>query len=60
MFGVAEALLGLETNPGPIKAAMSLLGWSVGQPRPPLSPLSEENTAKLTPLLEALDLNPMA
>lgn len=33
------SVLGIETNPGPIKAAMNMYGKGVGQVRPPLAPV---------------------
>ena len=42
------------TNPIPVKAALQLNGWSVGAPRPPLSPLSDEMTSNLAQTMAAL------
>ncbi len=42
-----------EVNPIPVKAAMKLIGLDAGDPRPPLTPLSEE---KLGMLREALSI----
>ncbi len=46
MFPVVKALF-IETNPIPVKKAMELMGLSAGNPRLPLMPMSEENTAIL-------------
>ena len=42
------------TNPIPVKAALQLNGWSVGVPRPPLSPLSDAMTSTLAQTMAAL------
>ena len=42
------------TNPIPVKAALQLNGWSVGAPRPPLSPLSDAMTSTLSQTMAAL------
>ena len=42
------------TNPIPVKAALQLNGWSVGAPRPPLSPLSDAMTSTLAQTMAAL------
>ena len=44
----------VTTNPIPIKAALQLNGWSVGAPRPPLSPLSDAMTSTLSQTMAAL------
>ena len=36
-----------DVNPIPVKAAMNMMGWDVGECRLPLSPLSEANQKKL-------------
>ena len=45
------------TNPIPVKAALELTGWSVGSPRSPLLPLSNEMKEDLLKIIEALSLN---
>ena len=40
-------MLGLSTNPIPIKAAMKLLGRDSGELRMPMTPLSETEEARL-------------
>lgn len=43
----------IETNPGPIKAAMNLCGLDVGSVRSPLAPLSEASQARLANVLRS-------
>lgn len=43
-----------ETNPVPLKAALNMIGADVGQPRRPLTPLSEPNMKTLKMTLERL------
>lgn len=40
-----------EVNPIPVKAALSLLGWKVGQPRLPLCPPAPENQKRIQSVL---------
>ena len=47
LFPLCRDMLGLSTNPIPIKAAMQLLGRDTGDLRMPLTPLSAEETASL-------------
>ncbi|MEN6452457.1 MAG: 4-hydroxy-tetrahydrodipicolinate synthase [Thermoguttaceae bacterium] len=47
LFPLCRDMLGLSTNPIPIKAAMELLGRDAGQLRLPLWPLNEADHAKL-------------
>ena len=44
----------MTTNPIPIKAALELSGWNVGNPRSPLSPLSIELKKQLSIILKSL------
>ena len=44
----------MTTNPIPIKAALELSGWNVGNPRSPLSPLSNDMKKQLTFILKSL------
>ena len=44
----------MTTNPIPIKAALELSGWSVGNPRSPLSPLTAEMKNQLSFILKSL------
>ncbi len=46
-------LLFCEVNPIPVKAAMSLLGYDCGGCRLPLTPMTQENRARLASLLKA-------
>ena len=41
----------LDTNPVPVKAAMNILGWKVGEVRQPLAPMIPANTARLREVL---------
>jgi 4-hydroxy-tetrahydrodipicolinate synthase len=52
LFPLARDMLGLATNPIPIKAAMRLLGRDTGELRLPLTPLSPEQEAKLRTTLK--------
>jgi 4-hydroxy-tetrahydrodipicolinate synthase len=47
LFPLCRDMLGLATNPIPIKAAMQMLGRDTGQLRMPLTPLSAAEEAKL-------------
>ena len=47
LFPLCRDMLGLATNPIPVKAAMELLGNNVGGVRLPLTPLSEAEISKL-------------
>ncbi len=44
----------ITTNPIPIKAALELSGWNVGNPRSPLSPLSIDLKNQLSIILKSL------
>lgn len=46
----------LETNPGPVKAAMELLGRPAGKPRPPLVEVDRETRDELSRVLTDLGL----
>lgn len=46
----------VTTNPIPIKAALSLQGWQVGEPRLPLNPASEEVQQTLRSVMRPLSL----
>ena len=45
----------MTTNPIPIKAALELSGWNVGNPRSPLSPLPMELKKQLSIILKSLN-----
>ncbi|MDG2391468.1 MAG: 4-hydroxy-tetrahydrodipicolinate synthase [Planctomycetaceae bacterium] len=47
LFRMCRSLLGLSTNPIPIKAAMKLLGRDTGDLRLPMTPLSSEQESQL-------------
>ena len=44
------------TNPIPIKAALELLGWQVGSPRNPLTPLNKDQKENLSKIIQNLSL----
>ena len=46
----------IETNPVPAKTALNMMGRPAGDVRIPLSPLNDENKAKLKEVLENLEL----
>jgi 4-hydroxy-tetrahydrodipicolinate synthase len=56
LFTLCRDLLGLATNPIPIKAALKLLGRGNGEMRLPLCPLDEAGEAKLHQTLGAYGL----
>lgn len=47
LFGLCKDMLGLATNPIPLKAAMQMLGRDTGEMRLPMTPLDDEGTKKL-------------
>lgn len=47
IFPLARDMLGMATNPIPIKAAMKLLGRDTGELRLPMTPLTADQEAKL-------------
>jgi 4-hydroxy-tetrahydrodipicolinate synthase len=51
LFPLCRDMLGLATNPIPIKAAMRLLGRDTGELRLPMTPLSDAEEAKLVQTL---------
>lgn len=56
LFPLCRDMLGLSTNPIPIKAAMKLLGRDTGELRMPLVPLDEASEAKLARTLTGYGL----
>lgn len=60
LFPLCRDLLGLSTNPVPIKTAMALLGRGNGELRLPLIPLDEQARAALHASLTRYGLNPSA
>ena len=51
LFYLGKNMLSLETNPGPVKAAMEMLGKKVGKVRLPLATLDEANKSALKKVL---------
>ncbi len=51
LYGLGSALLGLSTNPVPIKAAMAMLGMCSEELRLPMVPLDDSSRAKLKNIL---------
>ena len=47
LFPLCRDMLGLATNPIPIKTAMAILGRDTGELRMPMTPLSSQQEAKL-------------
>jgi 4-hydroxy-tetrahydrodipicolinate synthase len=58
LFPLCRDLLGLATNPIPLKAALALLGRGNGDVRLPLTPLDERSLASLRRSLERYGLLP--
>lgn len=58
LFTLCRDLLGLATNPIPIKAAMKLLGRDTGELRLPMTPLGPSEEAKLVQTLKTYGLLP--
>ncbi|MGB6045260.1 MAG: 4-hydroxy-tetrahydrodipicolinate synthase [Pirellulales bacterium] len=56
LFPLCRDMLGLATNPIPIKAAMQLLGRDTGELRMPMTPLDEDGAAKLRSTLAGYGL----
>ena len=56
LFPLCRDMLGLSTNPIPIKAAMKLLGRDPGELRMPMTPLDREGEVKLGRTLAAYGL----
>lgn len=56
LFPLCRDMLGLSTNPIPIKAAMKLLGRDTGDLRLPMTPLSPAEEAKLQKTLASYGL----
>ncbi len=55
IFPLCKAMF-YETNPGPVKTAMQLLGRLNGELRLPLVPMSDANREKLAKALKAYGL----
>lgn len=56
LFPLCRDMLGLATNPIPIKAAMKMLGRDTGELRLPMTPLTAEEEAKLRKTLTSYGL----
>lgn len=56
LFQLCRDLLGLSTNPIPIKAALKILGRDTGELRLPMTPLSATDEQKLTVTLRTYGL----
>lgn len=56
LFPLCRDMLGLSTNPIPIKAAMKLLGRDTGELRMPMTPLSDDQEFRLRKTLTAYGL----
>jgi len=56
LFPLCRDMLGLSTNPIPVKAAMKLLGRDTGEVRLPLTPLSAQEVENLTRTLQRYGL----
>jgi 4-hydroxy-tetrahydrodipicolinate synthase len=56
LFPLCRDLLGLATNPIPIKAAMGLLGRDTGEVRLPMTPLGDSELSELKSTLDAYGL----
>ena len=56
LFTLCRDMLGIATNPIPVKIAMKMLGRDTGELRLPLTPLSESEEARLRKTLSAYGL----
>jgi 4-hydroxy-tetrahydrodipicolinate synthase len=56
LFALCRDMLGIATNPIPVKIAMKMLGRDTGELRLPLTPLSESEEARLRKTLSAYGL----
>jgi 4-hydroxy-tetrahydrodipicolinate synthase len=52
LFDLCNAMF-YETNPIPVKTAMNLLGWDMGDVRMPLAPMQPANVQRLTAAMKA-------
>ncbi len=57
LFPLCRDMLGLSTNPIPVKGAMQMLGRDSGQLRLPMTPLSDTETVSLRKTLAAYGLS---
>src|SRR5215471_4253968 len=58
LFPLCRDMLGLSTNPIPIKAAMKILGRDSGEMRLPMTPLERDAETKLRKTLTTYGVNP--
>ncbi|MFM1904664.1 MAG: hypothetical protein RLZZ440_2564 [Planctomycetota bacterium] len=58
LFSLGRDLLGLASNPIPIKAALAMMGRDTGEVRLPLVPLEQPLAAKLRQVIAAYGLEP--
>jgi 4-hydroxy-tetrahydrodipicolinate synthase len=56
LFPLCRDMLGLSTNPIPVKAAMKLIGMDCGDVRLPLTPLTDSQLAELKTTLQRFGL----
>jgi 4-hydroxy-tetrahydrodipicolinate synthase len=56
LFSLCRDMLGLSTNPIPVKAAMTLIGMNCGEVRLPLTPLTDSQLATLKSTLQRYGL----
>ena len=56
LFPLCRDMLGLSTNPIPVKAAMKMLGRDTGELRLPMTPLSAADEQKLSKTLTSYGL----
>jgi len=56
LFGLCKAMLGLSTNPIPIKAAMAMKGMIIEDVRLPMTPLTDAQKVTLRNVLENCDI----
>ncbi len=56
IFELSKALVSLDSNPVPLKAALEMLGWDTGVVRPPLVKLPENECVVLRTILKSLGL----
>ena len=60
MFALCSNMLGLATNPIPVKAAMRMVGRDTGELRLPMTPLDSEAEARLRDTLAAFGIQQAA
>lgn len=60
LFPLCRDLLGLATNPIPVKSAMAELGRDTGELRLPMTPLTNDEMSKLRNTLKQFGISPVA